>query len=992
MTVTVARVGPALRERRRALRRQRCAGPPPRDRAGGTRLESVHATASARFVGRARELATLEALLRVPRLGPTPLVLLHGEAGIGKTSTAAEFARRARRSGSLVLWGTCWEGGGAAPYGPWLEALSTAVDGHAPERMAALLGPDSAVLGELLPAVRRALPDLPSAPALAPGQTRLRLYEAVVRLLDGLDGSPVLILDDLQWADPAALELFVYVARLARRPLIVATYRGTGLDLDHPLAQRLAEANRHRPCEHLLLPTLSREEAAALLESAAGRELEPELVDVVWSESGGNPFFLAELGRHVHLDDHAACEGPARRQLPETVRQAVALRLAALSAQTRQVLALAAACTAGFGLAELRALTELDEPVLIDALEEALAAELIRSLGGERYDFAHALVRHALYERFSPSRRARLHRRLAEALERAEDPAQVASELARQYRASLSVPGAERGVAHALRAAEQARAAHAPADALELLGIALELTPAGDLANRGRITAALALAEAEACRLDDAPRTLEAALSLLEQTGADAETLAGLVYQVVSALADAWASQDGLAPLIANGLALLGEDRGLAWARLKLLERRYDTVPAGPHFATRWEGLDPEAVRIARTHGSEADYARTLDWHDSRSLSGLDELIPRIEAWRDPAARLRGLEAIVAFVVLKHCGSPAAERLCARLEQLAEELGSLPAQALASAYRAALLSGRGELDAAVATASRATALAERFDPAGRVHTLASFIGDLTAMHLTPDWERLAARMLDLATSRHRVPAYGLRHAAVASLAFAKAGQDREARDLLVHVIPALVGGDPHDHAQNAAVCIAGAAIWQLQAADLAGELLPAALALIDAGQGDFFMTSNELTVALLATLLGRVGDALEFFARARATFDELGLRPQRAGVDHHEAAARRRLRQPGAERLSSSAQAQYAALGIVEWRLRETRSADLPDGLTRREAELLRMVAAGRTNKEIAAELVLSVHTVERHLLNAYRKASVRNRADATAYVLRLEL
>src|SRR5207237_1484367 len=136
------------------------------------------------------------------------------------------------------------------------------------------------------------------------------------------------------------------------------------------------------------------------------------------------------------------------------------------SAHTRQVLALAAACAAGFGVAELRALTALDDEALLDALEEALAAELIRPVGRERYDFAHALVRHALYERFSPSRRARLHRRLAEALERADDPAHLASELARQYLASASLPGAERGVAHALRAAEQARAAHAPQDAL----------------------------------------------------------------------------------------------------------------------------------------------------------------------------------------------------------------------------------------------------------------------------------------------------------------------------------------------------------------------------------------------------------------------------------------------------------------------------------------------------------------------------------------------
>src|SRR5438309_1577434 len=98
-------------------------GPP------ASRSQPGRGTESARFVGRAKELATLEALLAMPRVGPTPLVLLHGEAGIGKTSTAAEFARRARGRGAVVLWGTCYEGGVAAPYGPWRDALGAAFEG-----------------------------------------------------------------------------------------------------------------------------------------------------------------------------------------------------------------------------------------------------------------------------------------------------------------------------------------------------------------------------------------------------------------------------------------------------------------------------------------------------------------------------------------------------------------------------------------------------------------------------------------------------------------------------------------------------------------------------------------------------------------------------------------------------------------------------------------------------------------------------------------------
>src|SRR5262249_247002 len=135
---------------------------------------------------------------------------------------------------------------------------------------------------------------------------------------------------------------------------------------------------------------------------------------------------------------------------------------------------LASVFTAGFGFVELSALTGLDEPLLLDCLDEALAAELLEPEGKERYDFAHALVRHTLYDGFSPSRRARIHRRLAEARARTGGGARDA-ERARQYAASATLRGAERGIPHALAAAEAARAVPAPAEAEDLLEIARTL-------------------------------------------------------------------------------------------------------------------------------------------------------------------------------------------------------------------------------------------------------------------------------------------------------------------------------------------------------------------------------------------------------------------------------------------------------------------------------------------------------------------------------------
>ena len=239
-----------------------------------------------------------------------------------------------------------------------------------------------------------------------------------MRVFGSFAQPPMVVLDDMQWVYPESLELFGHVSRLASSALVVVCSRGAGLDLGHPLARRLADVHRQRGCEYMSLGSLSRQEAGQLLEHVAGGPLEARLLDAVYEESGGNPFFLGELGRHLQRQGGTPPASGGGRVVPESVRAAVGLRLAGLSQQTRQVLQLASVFTAGFGFAELEALNELEEGPLLDCLEQALAEELLPPLAGERYDFAHALVRQTLYERLSPSRRARVHRRLAEGLER----------------------------------------------------------------------------------------------------------------------------------------------------------------------------------------------------------------------------------------------------------------------------------------------------------------------------------------------------------------------------------------------------------------------------------------------------------------------------------------------------------------------------------------------------------------------------------------------
>jgi DNA-binding CsgD family transcriptional regulator len=953
------------------------------------------AASSVQLVGRAAEIAALEAVLGEQAAGSVPVVVVHGEAGIGKTSLVARFAGRAAGRGSTVLWGAAFEDSGP-PYGPWVEAIDGHLAGVSRDRLVELLGGDAAVLASVAPGIRGVLGDLPPPVALSPADGRLRLSDAVARFFERLE-EPVLVLDDMQWAEASALDLLVQVARLVAGLLIAVIFRGGRLDLEDPLSIQLARVGRVRSCTYLLLEGLSRKEAAELLERAASRRLEPELVDAIYGETRGNPFFLGELGRHIRRDGGWDAHERGYWRLPETIRGAVGLRLAALSEATRGMLELAAVFTGGFGFDELRALTGMREVELLDCLEEALGAELLRSLGGERYDFAHALVRQALYERPSPSRRARLHRRLAEALEslNGDPPARVAAEVARQYHASLTLAGAERGVVHALMAAEHARGLHASAEAVELLRLALELVPDGDDALRARVLGSLAVTEALAAMPTRAVTTLESAVMLLERSGAGGREIAELTCDVATVVWGVTAIPAPGAALIDRALELLGDERSLLWARLQILLCHFaEPIRSGGLRIVPFVAPDPEARRIVRAEGTEADIAVTIDPAGPWEPGELEWAVAEIARWRDPPARTGGLFWVVDRLTLYAPRSPdVAEQLCGELEMLADQVGALSHRAAAHLFRSALHGARGSLGAAAEQFARARYLLERMPET--VH-LPVFLAceALIAQHRDADWPRLGDGLWQAATLAGDAGFGSPLCAALACYAFARAEPPLKARRLLQDiVIPGLRPAGPWDHMVAPAVAYAAAAVWELRDEDLARELLPAAEAIVTAGVPDWYMSSNDLTVARLAAVLGRHEYAAAAFGRARERLEHHGQSPMRAIVDFDEALARSWRGLPGRGELLLAAEMQFEQLRMSVWSersagLRRSRGA-LPDGLTRREVEVLRLLTSGLSNREIAEQLVLSVHTVVRHVNNAYAKSGAHNRADAAAYTVR---
>src|SRR5215470_11212440 len=425
------------------------------------------------FTGRTAELRRLTRRLDEASAGHGGVVLLAGEPGIGKTRTIAEVVETPRAQGALVLWGRCYEGEAARSFGPFAEALGEYVRTAAPEVLRADLGLHAAPLTRLVPGLRARLPEILEPVGLEPPEERVRLLDAVAQSLLALAARvpAVLVLDDLHWADTGTVALLRHVARFASRArlLVLGAYRDVEVAAHHPLTEALGTLPRETNYEQLGLGGLDAVAIKELVDTVTERAVSPAWIEALARETSGNPFFLREV--LLHLAEEGALErseseaAVARGVLPDTVRQVIARRLARLPDATNELLRVAAAFTGGIDFEVARRVAGLEERAALEALDGALAAQLLVAAGGgaPAYDFTHALVRHTIYEAQSAPRQARLHRAIAEVMETVygERAGEHAAAIARHYHRSASLPGAERGVPHALAAAQQAQSAYA---------------------------------------------------------------------------------------------------------------------------------------------------------------------------------------------------------------------------------------------------------------------------------------------------------------------------------------------------------------------------------------------------------------------------------------------------------------------------------------------------------------------------------------------------
>jgi DNA-binding CsgD family transcriptional regulator len=414
---------------------------------------------STRLIGRSAELAELEAALAEAADERPSIVFLAGESGVGKSRLLAELERRAVEDGTLVLAGDCVDlGESELPYVPLVAAL----------RPLARSG-DPALTEPVRAAVAPLLPGLAPATSEAEDGAQARVFEGLLSLLNALgEQRPVLLLiEDLHWADRSTRAALAFLARslVAERVLLVCSYRPDELHRRHPLRPLLAEVERNARARRVTIEPLTREELADQLADILGAPPEAELLERLWIRSGGNPLYCEEL-LAAGLDGRGAA--------PDTLRDALMLRVEHLSEPAQEILRLVAVGQRT-DHPLLAGTSGLDERTLRDALREAVDSHILVADDDGRYRFRHALLREVVEDDLLPGERAALHLALARALEQRVDDqagAVLTAAVAHHFAAAGEQPAALEWSVHAATAAERV---YAHGEAGALLERALEL-------------------------------------------------------------------------------------------------------------------------------------------------------------------------------------------------------------------------------------------------------------------------------------------------------------------------------------------------------------------------------------------------------------------------------------------------------------------------------------------------------------------------------------
>ena len=983
------------------------------------------------FVGRREEIASLTALLERATEGEPGFAIVAGEAGVGKTRLVTELAGRATDSGFTVLAGHCVElGAEGLPLAPLIDALRTLARTTARAELAEVLGPARRGLGRLLPELDpgAVLAQDRGAEPAANGVQVSQLLELVLGLLGRLSARRplLLILEDLHWSDQSTRELVAFLIRSLRgvRVVLLATYRSDELNRRHPLRPLIASWDRLRTVQHVELRRFEPGEVAAQLGAILGTEPAAGLVDLVFDRSGGNAYLVEELAGLVRGGGDPA-------DLPPSLADVLLSRVDALSPEAQRLLRTAAVAGRSVPDKLLAEVAGVGDAEFYAGLREAVESHLlVVDHTGRSYAFRHALTRDAVYEDMLPGERGGLHAAYGEALSRdpdlAGDDAAVPAALAHHWYAALDLP---RALPASIAAARHAVASIAPAEAQRHLERALEIWPrVPDAEQRTGVD------QAEVARLAGEAAyqagAIDRSLSLFDQALAglpaegDAVRRALVLDHRARALRDTGRESEAIITL-EEALALLPADQ-VTWAHAVVLSSLASSVWRANDMDTTMT-LAARAVQAAREVGAvqqEADSSITLGsarGYLSADDAGLDDLRAGLALATDIGAHFTALRAYVNIsdVLELHGRHDEAAQAAREGIALAHRVG------LARSLGAFLVGNLVESQLRLGRWSEADQLATQ-----AVNAMPEGVFAATVLQLRAELAAMTGRYADADTDvRAARQALGQTHDEQFALTL-----------LYSDALAALGRGDPGAARRVAASGLAeydspisGRYIWPVlwlaaraeadeatRARDRREEIPDGTAARYRelASRAAAMATPNAssrgyqaLVTAELARAAGEA-DVTAWQAAAEAwqaaaepyplAYTWLRLAEAAAAAGDRQAAGRGvRLAHALASRVGAAPIAEEAAALARRTRL----SLDDPAaeaiapaaedplarfGLTEREREILVLLAAGRSNPQIAGALFISPKTASVHVSNILAKLGVDSRVEAAAVAHRL--
>ncbi len=1037
-TAPVLQVG-AMLLRATALPKTGAALSDPRDILGTVETRSV----SPVFVGRADELDTLNDALARAAAGEPQALLLGGEAGVGKTRLVEEFATAACRRGAVVALGGCVEiGADGLPFAPFSTALR-ALRRELPAELSAAAADQEEELARLLPE----LAQTPSAHRArrSDEEGMARLFELTARLLERVaaDRTVVVALEDLHWADASTRHLLAYLFRTLRtgRLLVLATYRADDIHRRHPLRPLLAELDRLRTVRRIELGRFNRQEVGRQIAGIRAAEPDPAQVDEIFERSDGNAFFVEELA--------VAAQDGCRTGLTDSLRDLLLVRVESLPESAQRVARIVAEGGSTVEYRLLAAVARLAEDDLIEALRAAVGANILQAApAGDGYRFRHSLVREAVGDDLLPGERSRLNRRYAEALE--ADPTLVPADQRVMRLASYWYHAHDpaKALPAVLDASVAARGRHAHSEQLRLLERAMELWDVAPEAVRAELRPVDYTEVYPPCGCE--PETTPLRYLDLMAEAAVAGRLSGERERALKITKRALhLLEDEADPLraawfwVQRSILVRHQDRGDGWPELAAAQELVRGLPPSEVHAevlaqvAGWSmihvpGPDAyvaaeRAVEYARMVGAreiEMDARLTLaglmvaSGDVEAGLAELTEVNERTVAEGITTVAGRSFVNLPSFLETVGRSREAVPILEAGLAY-AKEFGQFDKEAWIWGNLAESLFTLGRWDEATEAVTKAERVSRRSKPRGFNATLRAELAlaqgdvaearrqlaaareyfgtlDLVPQHHQP-LERIAIQiaaaeghLLDARAALERALDSGFRPGSqfdVWPLLLTAAIAESQAIGL-----PVADPGRPEaverirETARRAATNVP---VWQAHERWLRAELLRA----------EGRCTPDDWSEAVV--IFERLDRPYDL-ARVRHRLAEALLSDAHGGDDERDRATELlRLSGAVAEHLGARPLADSVALLAQRARLTLTRvpapravPADPVEalGLTSRERDVLRLVSAGRTNRQIAEELFISPKTASVHVSNILGKLGVSGRGEAAAVAHRLGL